>query len=80
MVDSRTDRLPGNRAGLLVLFFESGLVGVRVRMDLVAVTVLVVVLGVLVSFVGVRVDGFAVPMLVLVCLVVPVFGHHPPFS
>jgi hypothetical protein len=65
-----------------VLFFESGLVGVRVRMDLVAVTVLVVVLGVLVvvSFVGVRVDGFAVPMLVLVCLVVPVFGHHPPFS
>ena len=55
LVDSRTDRLPGNRAGLLVLFFESGLVGVRV-------------------------DGFAVPMLVLVCLVVPVFGHHPPFS
>jgi hypothetical protein len=65
-----------------VIFFESGLVGVRVRMDLAAVMVFVVVLGVLVvvSFVGVRVDGLAVSMLVLVCLVVPVLGHRAPFS
>jgi hypothetical protein len=67
---------------VLVLFFESGLVGVLVRMDLVVVTVLVLVLGVLVvvSFVSVGVDGFAVPMLVLVCLGVPVLGHRAPFS
>jgi hypothetical protein len=67
---------------VFVIFFESGLVGVLVRMDLVVVTVLVVVLGVLVVvyLVSVGVDGFAVPMLVLVCLVVPVLGHRAPFS